>query len=91
MAAAAAVLRADPQADLLIIERADDVGGTWRDIGCACDVPTSLYSFSFAPSAAWYDDRQCCQVQSALGDMTATVLVAATGALSTPSCPTRRD
>jgi cation diffusion facilitator CzcD-associated flavoprotein CzcO len=56
LAAAAAVLRADPKADLLIIERADEVGGTWRDNtypGCACDVPTSLYSFSFAPSAKW--------------------------------------
>lgn len=56
MAAAAAVLRAEPSADLLIIERADEVGGTWRDNtypGCACDVPTSLYSFSFAPSARW--------------------------------------
>ena len=56
MAAAAAVLHAEPQADLLIIERADEVGGTWRDNtypGCACDVPTSLYSFSFAPSATW--------------------------------------
>ena len=48
LAAAAAVLRDDPTADVLIIERADEVGGTWRDNtypGCACDVPTSLYSF----------------------------------------------
>jgi cation diffusion facilitator CzcD-associated flavoprotein CzcO len=56
LAAAATVLRDDPNADVLIIERADEVGGTWRDNaypGCACDVPTSLYSFSFAPSAKW--------------------------------------
>ncbi|GAC1402492.1 MAG: hypothetical protein NVS4B6_19300 [Mycobacterium sp.] len=54
--AVAAVLRDEPNADLLIIERADLVGGTWRDNtypGCACDVPTSLYSFSFVPNARW--------------------------------------
>ena len=42
--------------DLLVIERAGDVGGTWRDNtypGAACDVPTALYSFSFAPNADW--------------------------------------
>jgi cation diffusion facilitator CzcD-associated flavoprotein CzcO len=31
LAAAATVLRDDPNADVLIIERADEVGGTWRD------------------------------------------------------------
>jgi cation diffusion facilitator CzcD-associated flavoprotein CzcO len=42
--------------DLLVLERADDLGGTWRDNGypgCACDVPSHLYSFSFAPNPAW--------------------------------------
>jgi cation diffusion facilitator CzcD-associated flavoprotein CzcO len=42
--------------DLLIIEKAADVGGTWRDNtypGCACDVPSHLYSLSFAPKADW--------------------------------------
>ncbi len=42
--------------DFLIIERADKVGGTWRDNtypGCACDIPSHLYSFSFAPKADW--------------------------------------
>ncbi|MGW6378138.1 flavin-containing monooxygenase [Rhodococcus sp. NPDC055112] len=50
------VLRDDPAADILVIERAADIGGTWRDNtypGCACDVPTALYSFSFAPSPDW--------------------------------------
>src|SRR5258707_13539477 len=40
----------------LILEKADDVGGTWRDNsypGCACDVPSHLYSFSFEPKATW--------------------------------------
>ena len=38
--------------DFVVLEQADDVGGTWRDNtypGCACDVPSHLYSFSFAP------------------------------------------
>ena len=42
--------------DFVILERAADVGGTWRDNvypGCACDIPSLLYSFSFATSAAW--------------------------------------
>jgi cation diffusion facilitator CzcD-associated flavoprotein CzcO len=42
--------------DLVILERADDVGGTWRDNtypGCRCDVQASLYSYSFAPKADW--------------------------------------
>jgi cation diffusion facilitator CzcD-associated flavoprotein CzcO len=42
--------------DYLILERGDDVGGTWRDNsypGCACDVPSHLYSFSFSPNPDW--------------------------------------
>jgi cation diffusion facilitator CzcD-associated flavoprotein CzcO len=42
--------------NFVILERADDVGGTWRDNtypGCACDVPSHLYSFSFAPNPNW--------------------------------------
>lgn len=42
--------------DFLIIERADEVGGTWRDNhypGCACDVPSHLYSFSFEQNPDW--------------------------------------
>ena len=42
--------------DFLILEKADDVGGTWRDNsypGCACDVPSHLYSFSFEPKPDW--------------------------------------
>lgn len=39
-----------------IIEKASRVGGTWRENtypGCGCDVPSSLYSYSFAPSSRW--------------------------------------
>lgn len=42
--------------DFTVIERADDVGGTWRDNtypGLICDVPSHLYSFSFAPNPDW--------------------------------------
>src|SRR5580698_4937493 len=42
--------------DLVVLERADDVGGTWRDNtypGCRCDVQSNLYSFSFAPKPDW--------------------------------------
>ena len=37
-----------------VLEKAGDLGGTWRDNvypGAACDVPSHLYSFSFEPSA----------------------------------------
>lgn len=42
--------------DIVILEKADKVGGTWRDNsypGCACDTPVAMYQFSFAPSLAW--------------------------------------
>jgi cation diffusion facilitator CzcD-associated flavoprotein CzcO len=42
--------------DFVVIERAAEIGGTWRDNtypGCACDVPSHLYSFSFAPNPDW--------------------------------------
>ena len=46
----------DEDRDFVILERARDVGGTWRDNaypGCACDVPSHLYSLSFAPNPNW--------------------------------------
>ncbi len=42
--------------DFVLIERADAVGGTWQANtypGCQCDVPSHLYSFSFAPNPGW--------------------------------------
>jgi len=42
--------------DFFIAERADSLGGTWRDNhypGCACDVQSHVYSFSFAPNPHW--------------------------------------
>ncbi|MDQ8159865.1 MAG: NAD(P)/FAD-dependent oxidoreductase [Gemmatimonadota bacterium] len=42
--------------DVVLLERASALGGTWRDNdypGCACDVPSRLYSFSFAQHSGW--------------------------------------
>lgn len=128
LAAAAKILAADADADIAVVERAQNVGGTWRDNtypGCACDVPTSLYSFSFALSPEWSHtfarqgelleylqsvvqrlglERRIvteCEllaatwdrvesrwsVQTSRGVTSARVLIAATGALSTPKLP----
>ena len=41
---------------LTILEKAEGVGGVWRDNtypGAACDVPSHLYSFSFEPNPEW--------------------------------------
>ena len=42
--------------DFTILEKASDLGGTWRDNtypGCGCDIPSHLYSFSFAQNPHW--------------------------------------
>ncbi|MFL6023994.1 MAG: flavin-containing monooxygenase [Marmoricola sp.] len=42
--------------DFVVVDKGDSVGGTWRDNtypGAACDVPSQLYSFSFAPNPSW--------------------------------------
>ena len=42
--------------DFVVLERHEDVGGTWwanTYPGCACDVPSHLYSLSFAPNPEW--------------------------------------
>jgi cyclohexanone monooxygenase len=53
---AAIKLTEDGETDFVVIEKADDVGGTWRDNtypGACCDVPSQLYSFSFARNPEW--------------------------------------
>jgi cation diffusion facilitator CzcD-associated flavoprotein CzcO len=53
--AAALAVRNDVT-ELVVLERGDDVGGVWRENtypGAACDVPSHLYSFSFAPEHRW--------------------------------------
>jgi cation diffusion facilitator CzcD-associated flavoprotein CzcO len=115
-------------ADFVVLERGDEVGGTWRDNsypGAACDVPSRLYSFSFAPNpdwtrsfspqpeildylrdcaerfgvrdhvrfgcglehATWEEDGQRWRLQTADGELTASVLISAAGALSQPRLP----
>ncbi|MGW1076442.1 flavin-containing monooxygenase [Streptomyces sp. NPDC002537] len=53
---AAIRLRQEGFRDLVVLEKAGQLGGTWRDNtypGCACDVPSSLYSYSFTPNPGW--------------------------------------
>ncbi|WP_435277876.1 flavin-containing monooxygenase [Rhodococcus yananensis] len=52
----AAIRLARAGKDFLVLERGHDVGGTWRDNtypGAACDVPSNLYSYSFALNPEW--------------------------------------
>src|SRR6478609_10202214 len=54
--AAGVELRRAGITDFLILEKADRVGGTWRENtypGAACDVPSHLYSYSFEPNPRW--------------------------------------
>ena len=53
---AAIKLQEAGERDFLCVDRGSEVGGTWRDNsypGAACDVPSQLYSFSFAPNPDW--------------------------------------
>lgn len=53
---AAIRLRQEGITDFVLLEKSGALGGTWRDNtypGCACDVPSALYSFSFAPNPEW--------------------------------------
>lgn len=50
------LLREKRGRDFLVLEAADEVGGTWRDNtypGCACDVPTALYSLARHAHPGW--------------------------------------
>ena len=49
-------LKQEGSDDFVLIERGDDVGGTWwanSYPGCQCDIPSNLYSFSFARNPDW--------------------------------------
>src|SRR6478672_7529789 len=53
---AAVKLSQEGKTNFLVLERGSDVGGTWRDNtypGAACDVPSHLYSYSFALNPTW--------------------------------------
>ncbi len=52
----AARLRSMGIEDFVVLDRGNDLGGTWRDNsypGCCCDVPSNLYSYSFALNPDW--------------------------------------
>jgi cation diffusion facilitator CzcD-associated flavoprotein CzcO len=52
----AIALRRDGIEDFVVLERAADLGGTWRDNsypGCACDIPSVLYSYRDEPNPDW--------------------------------------
>ncbi|MDN5381822.1 MULTISPECIES: flavin-containing monooxygenase [Streptomyces] len=125
---AAVRLRREGITDFVVLERAGSVGGTWRDNsypGCACDVPSHLYSFSFAPNPdwprafsgqehiraylervtdvfglrphirfhsevtrmVWDTERLCWDIETTGGNLSADVVVSATGPLSDPRIP----
>ena len=49
-------LKQEGYGPFVVLERSQEVGGVWRDNtypGCACDVQSHLYSFSFAPNPRW--------------------------------------
>ena len=49
-------LRRAGRSDFVVLERAEEVGGVWRDNvypGVACDIPSHLYSYSFRPKDDW--------------------------------------
>ena len=53
---AAAVALKREGVDFVVVERGADVGGVWRDNtypGVACDIPSHLYSLSYAPNSDW--------------------------------------
>ncbi len=53
---AAIKLREAGITDFVLLEKAGELGGVWRENtypGCACDVPSALYSYSFAPNPSW--------------------------------------
>jgi cation diffusion facilitator CzcD-associated flavoprotein CzcO len=121
-------LKQDGREDFVVLERAEDVGGTWQANtypGCQCDVPSNLYSFSFVQNpdwsrtfamqpeiwdylrrvaddfgirphirlgcevtdAAWDEEERLWRIRTSHGELTARILVAATGGLSEPSIP----
>jgi cation diffusion facilitator CzcD-associated flavoprotein CzcO len=54
--ATAILLKQAGISSFVLLEKAGEVGGTWRENtypGAACDVPSHLYSFSFEPNPAW--------------------------------------
>lgn len=54
--AAAIMLKREGIENFVVLDKGDEIGGTWRDNrypGVACDIPSALYSYSFAPNPQW--------------------------------------
>ena len=89
----AIALRRRGEHDFVVLERADDVGGTWRDNtypGAACDVQSNLYSFSFAPNPDWprsYSEQP--EIQAYLQARRRRASASASTASSAPTSPAR--
>ena len=52
----ATLLKRAGEESFVVLERAHDIGGTWRDNtypGAACDIQSHLYSYSFRPNPNW--------------------------------------
>ncbi|HEX8975011.1 MAG TPA: NAD(P)/FAD-dependent oxidoreductase [Solirubrobacteraceae bacterium] len=52
----AIALKQEGREDFVVLERAGDLGGTWRDNsypGCACDIPSVLYSYTAEQNPGW--------------------------------------
>jgi len=52
----AAITLKNLRIDFVVLEKASEIGGVWRDNSypdCGCDVPSALYSYSFAPNPFW--------------------------------------
>jgi cation diffusion facilitator CzcD-associated flavoprotein CzcO len=52
----AIALRREGHSDFVVLERASELGGTWRDNsypGCACDIPSVLYCYADEPNPNW--------------------------------------
>jgi len=48
--------RMEGRSDFVVLEKADDLGGTWRGNnypGCGCDIPSYVYSYSFEQNSDW--------------------------------------
>jgi cation diffusion facilitator CzcD-associated flavoprotein CzcO len=72
---AAAMLRRAGYDDVTVFERAERVGGVWHHNtypGIACDIPSHLYEFSFAPNPRWSRRyAPCAEIQAYLEDVAA--------------------
>ena len=120
-------LKQEGWSDFVVLERADDIGGTWREQtypGSGCDIASRVYSFSFAPhdwqstissrgeiheylrdcaerfgvtphvrlncdvtAADWDEQQRRWHITTSQGELSARVLIQATGPMSEPVIP----